>query len=194
MHAWRQEGWCPWQACMRKAIGRLQLTRLTLISLGVAAVALAVDFVAVVVALECLALVSLISGMIALHVAIAMRGGLCGKAWTRRQGCAQSAVCSCKLKHNQTNHWMWRQNHTKMAGASNEDSAARLCSTMLAILCYTYIFLLGRSFGYTMWPMIRAYPSSWLRMSWKRSWAQAHLCGICTQFRQRGQSRQGRFL
>lgn len=64
---------------MRKAIGRLQLTRLTLISLGVAAVALAVDFVAVVVALECLA-GSLISGMIALHVAIAMRGGLCGKA------------------------------------------------------------------------------------------------------------------
>lgn len=65
---------------MRKAIGRLQLTRLTLISLGVAAVALAVDFVAVVVALECLALVSLISGMIALHVAIAMRGGLWVKA------------------------------------------------------------------------------------------------------------------
>jgi len=65
---------------MRKAIGRLQLTQLTLISLGVAAVALAVDFVAVVVALECLALVSLISGMIALRVAIAMCGGLCGKA------------------------------------------------------------------------------------------------------------------
>ena len=66
---------------MRKAIGRLQLT---LISLGVAAVALAVDIVAVVVAvvvaLECLALVSLISGMIALRVAIAMHGGLCGKA------------------------------------------------------------------------------------------------------------------
>lgn len=65
---------------MRKAIARLQLTQLTLISLGVAAVALAVDFVAVVVALECLALVSLISGMIALRVAIAMCGGLCGKA------------------------------------------------------------------------------------------------------------------
>ena len=63
---------------MRKAIGRLQLT---LISLG-AAVALAVDFVAVVVGLECLVLVSLKSGVaiIALHVAIAMRGGLCGKA------------------------------------------------------------------------------------------------------------------
>ena len=61
---------------MCKAIGRLQLT---LISLGVAD-ALAVDFVAVVVAQKCLALVSLISGMKALRAAIALHGGLCGKA------------------------------------------------------------------------------------------------------------------